>query len=252
MEAMEKLETKQIGFIVVYCVCMFSVIGWRAYHVITRTPRWKEVRWSDPNAMPWEEHKLLMYDKKLGEGKPVVFDEQPEILEGLGYKAELHKDRKKCGEIILGVRLDGTVAGEWSGEFERSEPAKKKYTTLKDRERRYVSNSFRGNIVKRKIYSDEQGQDRSKLYLIARGELLLEEFDYHMRDSHRIRGDVYVTGWMDSDYKVESKLYACWTDWGEALKQRQLEGRRRKEGERADILAPGTVEIFEWEGSPAR
>jgi hypothetical protein len=229
---------------------MFSLVGWRAYRVITRTPRWKQTRWADPNAMPWEEHKWLMYDKKLGEGRPRVFEGQPEILKGLGYKAKLHKEQEKCGQIMLGVRLDGTVAGEWSGDFEQSEPEKKRYTTLKDREKRYASNSFRGNIVKTKIYSDEKGQDNSKLYFIARGELLLEEFDYQMNDSHRIRGHVYVTGWIGSDYKVEGKLYACWTDWGEALKTGRLASQRGKEKDKSDILAPAAVEVLRWEATP--
>lgn len=250
---MEKPGIKQIGVGLLVFLCLASFVSWVIFNLrhLPRPIR-KEIRWSDPDSQPWEERKWLMYDAKLGGGRPAVFEGQPEILEGLGYKAELYKEGQKCGEIKLGVWLDGTVAGEWSGEFERSEPAKKRYTTLKDRERRYVSNSFRGNIVKTKIYSDEQGQDRSKLYLIARGKLLLEEFDYQMRESHTIRGDVYVTGWMDSDYKVEGKLYVCWTDWSEALKQRRSESQRRKESEQADILAPGMVEIFEWEGSPER
>jgi len=249
---MEKPEIKQIGVGIVVLVCMVSLLSWSVYRGCTRGSVREEMRWSDPDALPWEEHKWLMYDAKLGGGRPEVFEGQPEILEGLGYEAKLYKEEETCGEIKLGVWLDGTVAGEWSGEFERSEPAKKRYTTLRDKERRYASNSFRGNIVMTKIYSDEEGQDRSKLYFIARGKLLLEEFDYQMRDSHRIRGDVYVTGWMGSEYDVEGKLYVCWTDWSEALKTRRLARERGEESEELDILAPGTVEVFEWEGTPER
>jgi len=239
-----------LGAGIVVFVCMVSLVSWSVYRGCTRGLMREELRWSDPDALPWEEHKWLMYSEKLGGGRPEVFEGQPEILKGLGYKAKLHKKGETCGEIKLGVRLDGTVEGEWSGEFERSEPAMKRYTTVRNKERRYVSNSFRGNIVRTKIYSDEEGQDRSKLYFIARGELLLEEFDYQMGDSHRIRGDVYVTGWMGSEYNVEGKLYVCWGNlFKEAMKRRSAR-ERGEESEELDILAPGTVEVFEWEGSP--
>jgi hypothetical protein len=205
----------------------------------------EEVRWSDPNALPWQEGEWLMYHTKLGGGKPELFEGQPEIIEGLRYEAKLHREGEEYGDIKLGVRGDGTVAGEWSGEFKRGEPAKKRYTTVRDKQRRYVTNSFRGNIVKTKIYSDEEGEDRSRLYFIARGELLLEVFDYQIRDSRVIMGDIYVTGWMGSDYNVEGKLYVCWTYGDEAVKK-----RRGEESEKLNILAPGTVEVFEWEGTP--
>jgi len=44
----------------------------------------------------------------------------------------------------------------------------------------------------------------------------------------------------------------CWTDWSEALKTRRLARERGEESEELDILAPGTVEVFEWEGTPER
>ncbi len=240
-------------------VCVVAFMGWNVYRGLSRgTMREEvEVRWSDPNAQPWEEKLLreedmLLYDAKPSGGGPETFEGQPEMIGGLRYEAKLHREGEECGEIKLRVRGDGTVAGEWSGEFKKGEPAKKRYTAVRDQQRRYVSNSFRGNIVKTKVYSDEEGEDRSKLYFIARGELLLEEFNYQMRDSRGIRGDVYVTGWMGSEYDVEGKLYVCWGNLiEEAIKRREAR-ERGEESEELDILAPGTVEVFEWEGAPVR
>jgi hypothetical protein len=250
---------KQAALGVVVFVCMVSVVSWSFYRWYSRGMMGKELRWSDPNnTMPWEEKRLLwqedrlvqllLSDVKVGSVGPETFEGQPEIIEGLIYEAKLHRGGEQYGEIKLGVRLDGTVAGEWSGEFKRGEP-EKRYRSLMDKQRRYVSNSFRGNIVKTKIYSDEEGQDRSRLYFIARGELLLEKFDYQMRESRGIRGDVYVTGWMGSDYDVEGKLYLCWTDLVERVKKTWSARGRGEESQESSILTPETVEVFEWEGA---
>jgi len=233
-------------------VCVVAFISWNVYRSLSRGTMREEVRWSDPSAKPWEEREWLMYDVKLGGGKPELFEGQPEIIEGLSYEAKLHKEEETCGEIKLRVRGDGTVAGEWSGEFKRGEPPGKRYTAVRDKQRRYPTNSFRGNIVKTKVYSDEEGEDRSKLYFIASGGLLLEEFDYQMRDSHRIKGSVYVTGWMGSEYNVEGKLYVCWGDLSERVEKMRLARERGEERDASVLFTPGMVEVFEWEGTRVR
>lgn len=251
---------KQAALGVVVFVCIVSVVSWNVYRSLSRGLLREEVRWTDPNnAPPWEEKgllwqedrlvQLLLSDAKPGGVGPETFEGQPEIIEGLRYEAKLHREGEQYGEIKLGVRLDGTVAGEWSGEFKRGEP-EKRYRALRDKQRRYVSNSFRGNIVKTKVYSDEEGQDRSRLYFIARGELLLEVFDYQMRESRGVRGDVYVTGWMGIDYDVEGKLYVCWGNLIERVEKMRLARGRGEESEESGILTPEAVEVFEWEGGP--
>jgi hypothetical protein len=229
-------------------VSVVAFMGWNVYRSLSGGMMWEEVRWADPNnAMPWEEGEWLMYDEKRGGGKPETFEGQPEIIEGLKYESQLRKEGKTYGEIKLRVRGDGTVVGEWSGEFKKGEP-EKRYTVIRDRRGRYPTNSFRGNIVKTKIYSDEEGEDRSKLYFIARGELLLEEFDYKMRDSREIKGDVYVTGWMGSEYDVEGKLYLCWGSLLERVEKMRQTRERGEERDASALLTPGKVEVFEWEG----
>ncbi|UCF43223.1 MAG: hypothetical protein JSV99_11715 [Planctomycetota bacterium] len=244
-----------LGFGIVVLVCMVSLVSWSVYRGCTRGLMREEVRWSDADAMPWEEHKWLMYDEKLGGGRPETYEGQPDIIEGLTYEAELHKGGKTYGEIKLVVRRDGTVAGEWSGEFIKSARTRLKYGAARDKERGHRSNSFKGNIVKTKIYSDEEGQDGSKLYFIAmrRPELLLTEYNYQVREGRSIKEDVYVTGWIGSDYNVEGKLHVCWTDLIEAAKQKRL-ARELGDGGEGSVLfaAPDMAEVFEWEGTPER
>ena len=240
------LAAALLGFL-----CVVAFISWNVYRSFSRGAMHEEVRWSDPDAMPWEEREWLMYDAKRGGGEPELFEGQPEIVGGLRYEAKLHRGEEEYGEIELRVRGDGTVEGKWNGEFRRGE-LEKRYTTMGDKQRRHAANSFRGNIVKTKIYRDEEGEDRSKLYFIASGGLLLEEFDYQMRDSHRIRGTVYVTGWMGSDYSVEGKQYGCWMDFIEQMGKMRPAKQGGEERKELDLFAPGTVEVFEWEGTPVR
>jgi len=180
-------------------------------------------RCADPNALPWEEHGLLRKQTVLGDGlgdRRITYDEQPKITEPIGYKAKVYQQGNPCGEIHFAIFPNGTVNGSWSADYKTRSPGAH-YITKADKTSRYASNSFRGNIAPSKIYKDEHGEDPSKLYFITEGSFLL----YERRSDSRIRGHIYVTGWIDSEFNASGKLTL-------------------------GSISEGVFQIFEWEAKP--
>jgi len=153
-------------------------------------------RYSDPNAYPWEEGHLFIKKQLDGYnmgGRRPPFRAQPKIDNKLHYKAEVYDGDEQRGQIALIIRKDGDALSGWSGDFRIKG---KRYTTVKG------ANSFEGNIAPLKVYEDEDGKDRSKLYVITQGFFHLQE----LKEDKSFSGIAYVTGWIDRDYNAEGKL----------------------------------------------
>ncbi len=176
-------------------------------------------KYSDPNAMPWEETFLIREESLYGYGlhtRQMYSPEQPKFTKTTIFKAKVYQKRYKRGEIAFHITRQGDIEGSWSADFtigKRHSPQWINYTTLDRTTSRYPPNTFRGNIAPSKIYQDEYGQDKSKLYFITKGQYLLKAHDLRTNDTRRISGGIYVTGWIDPNYNVTGELYltSMWT-----------------------------------------
>ena len=169
-------------------------------------------KYSDPNAMPWDENFLIRNKDLYAYGlhtRQIYSPEQPKITKTIGFKAQVYQKRYKRGEIVFYINPQGDIEGSWSADFtigQRHSPQQINYTTFDLTTGRYPPNTFRGNVAPSKIYQDENGQDKSKLYFITKGEYRLKAHDLRTNDVRDISGDIYVTGWIDPNYNATGEL----------------------------------------------
>ena len=100
------------------------------------------------------------------------------------------------GEIYLLIRPDGTVTGQWHGYYYK---ARKIHYDI-------IGANFVGSIYSSNIYSDQNGQDPSKLYFLTRGKYLMQETNPDRRRVTNKGGYNYVRGWIGTDYKVTGEI----------------------------------------------
>ena len=162
-------------------------------------------RYSDPNAQPWKEGHLFIRKNldayEMGGRRP-PFPSQPELPPGLRYHAKVYAGASARGEIDLTVATDGDAWGTWAGEFELGG---RRYKVTVQRKDFYKDdeNIFNGNTAPLKIYEDERGIDKSKLYVITSGPICLKDVQ---EEETRIEGAAYITCWISKDLTAEGKL----------------------------------------------
>jgi hypothetical protein len=162
-------------------------------------------RYSDPNALPWEEGHLFIGQTLDGYGmggRRPSFRAQPRLEEGLRYVTEVYDDDEPRGEIRLSILEDGDARARWAGDFTIGS---KHYTAVMKQGSGIQTNMnlLKGNIAPLKIYQDENGRDRSRLYVITKGFFHLEESE----KEESVSGIAYVTAWINKDYTAEGSLW---------------------------------------------
>lgn len=175
-------------------------------------------RYSDPEAYPWEEGHLFI-DKTLDSydvgGRRPPFPSQPGLTEPIRYTADVYGGNERRGRIKLIIRTDGDVSGSWTADFMKRSGVKELYETVRESKKGERVNIFNGNIAPLKIYKDQRGEDKSKLYFITMGSFLLRE----RMDGWTIGGTIYVTGWIDKDYNAAGELALLGYKDGEPFEQ---------------------------------
>lgn len=157
--------------------------------------------WLDPFAlmkgqkgnMPWNEEDRLV---RPGEAIKPPKEGQPKISDNLLFAAETMQNDEKAGKVEIYVLTDGRIRGGWGGEYN---PKPKIMWEV-------FEGDFKGNIDPSKIYSDENGEDRSKLYFIARGNFLILETNSDSGIVRNLKGKIYVTGWLDQEYTASGNV----------------------------------------------
>ena len=145
--------------------------------------------------MPWEEWRLR---EKSTKPVPECSEEQAELSEALGYHVniELSGSSESRGEIRLTIHPSGKVIGLWSGNYYNRD--KVNFDVQ--------GGSFAGRVYPGKIYRDENGEDASKLYFLAKGKFAIHETDFSKDRFHIRVGDIYVRGWLDTDHRITSEI----------------------------------------------
>jgi len=168
--------------------------------VVFLVPRYMKATAKDPDLCydlkPWKEWRL-----REGSEKPIpeISAEQPALTEELTFDTNL-KDKESGeprGELAVYIGTDGGVGGNWSGLY------------YKGRKRSFqiMGGLFGGRVYPGKIYRDETGEeDPTKLYLMAGGEFMMQEADTEKGRLLNIGGDIYVQGWLDSEYVLSGEV----------------------------------------------
>ena len=145
---------------------------------------------------PWRQwHKMqVKLNKKKSLGLPSV--EQPQLSEPLKIHAKVLQDGKKRGNISIALLDDGTVKGGWAGEF----------SVKKDVDFQVVNCNFKGRVDPKQLYIDDEGEDPSKLFFIAKGHFSILEFNDDSGKVRHLMGDLYVRGWLGVDNAVSGEI----------------------------------------------
>jgi len=144
---------------------------------------------------PWRQwHDMRVRLRKGPLGHPTA--EQPQLSKPLEVRTEPVQDGKDRGEIKVVMLHDGTVQGDWGGQFFVS----------KDVDFQVMSCSFKGTVDPEQLYSDEQGEDPSRLFFITKGGFSILETNDDTGRVRNIMGEIYVRGWLSVDNAVEGEI----------------------------------------------
>lgn len=141
---------------------------------------------------PWEEWRLRETSEKPAE---TPFEEQPDISKRLEYNVRVLLQDESRGKLLLVIQPDGSVKGGWSGRYRETDKT----------DHDIQGSGFNGFVCPLKTYQDENGEDPSKLYFIAKGTFMIHEND--SKSKMRISaGDLYLVGWLESDHSINGEL----------------------------------------------
>ena len=173
-------------------VIVIAIAAYMYYLQFGRTEKLPESD-SAGNVLPWKEENLLVKD---GEAIERPTDKQIDIANGLNCDLNVGIDGEEGGELEFAINPDGSCWGNWHGTFYDSK--KVNYDIMQG--------DCKGNIASSKIYKDQNGEDASKLYLIAKGKYLIAENDFKKGKLQHRGGTFYVTGWVNRDHSVTGKI----------------------------------------------
>lgn len=145
---------------------------------------------------PWKEWRLREASPKP---EQELSAEQPDITELLRFDTNLSdKDSNKPrGELGLAIGPDGSVSGRWYGIYHKG----------RTRSFQILGGNFEGKVYRAKIYRSETGEeDPTKLYLMAKGEFLVQEADSEKGRVYNSAGDIYVRGWLSPEYTLTGEV----------------------------------------------
>jgi len=141
---------------------------------------------------PWKEWRIRQASQKP---RQEPSDEQPDITKLLRFDTNLRDEDGNMprGELALAIVSDGSVSGRWYGTYHKE----------RTRSFQIMGGDFEGKVWPRKIYRSETGkEDLSKLYLMAKGEFLVQESDSEKGRVYNSVGDIYVRGWLSPEYHL--------------------------------------------------
>lgn len=143
---------------------------------------------------PWEEEsRLLQQGQQLSDS---LSPDQPVIDKTIILKANVKEAANDRG-LNITINPDGTVIGRYNADYNRGTNPKMNYN---------MNAEFKGNFDPSNIYFDEQGSDRSKLFFLTKGEMLIVEMNFTADTTAYNTQDIYVTGWINPDYTAKGRL----------------------------------------------
>jgi len=186
------------GIVLLMMLLLVIVLGVLVYFFGIRPEDRKTRRMQEksPDKYPWVEEFRL--HKPGEETQQLPSAKQPDITETIILKGKVNQERDERGKIAMIITPDGTVDGSWGADYSTASP--RIDCTV-------MSAKFKGNTDPSKIYSDEYGEDLSKLYIITKGKYLILETNFDTGKVRKLSGYIYVTGWIDPGYFAFGRLH---------------------------------------------
>lgn len=167
---------------------------------------------SSHEVLPWEKKKSLL--KREQEANTDVSEGQPVINRNIFIEATVEQSNT-TGDFIVTISPDGRVAGSWYADYNKGTNPRMNYV---------MNARFKGNVDPTVVFFDENGEDLTKLFFIAKGEISILASNFSGGGIQNSIQKIWVTGWLDPDYKAK--------------------------GEMMLITGRNTYQTFNWESTP--
>ena len=196
-------QANRPGLVLLMMLLLVIVLGVIVYFfgIYPEDRKTRRIQEQSPDQYPWVEEwriKHLELRKPRDHEERELSDEQPHITETIVFKTRVWQQGEEQGQIYFVINPDGTVKGEWGADYE----------TISPRVHCAVINAgFKGNIDPSKIYSDEEREDRSRLYIITKGKYLTLETNYETNKVRKINGNIYMVGWLSPDLSAFGQVH---------------------------------------------
>ena len=116
---------------------------------------------------------------------------------------------------VVARSADGNVQGGWNADYTKGRKPKMNYV---------MNAEFEGNIDPTVMFFDENGDDPTKLFIIAKGKIRILATNYDNGKIQPSVQDIWISGWVGKD--------------------------QRAKGEMLLIMDKELYQTFNWKGSP--
>jgi hypothetical protein len=147
-------------------------------------------------AVPWRQWHDIYVRTEKGHPPGEPTEHQAQIPKTLQIVAEPDEDGRQRGRLDLVILPDGSVRGHWGGQF----------IIRKDVDFQVMGCNFKGLVDPEQVYSDEQGEDPSKLFFIAKGPFVILETNDDNGKVRKLSGNIYVRGWLSVDNLIDGEI----------------------------------------------
>jgi hypothetical protein len=177
-------------FLLIAFVIAALIVGYQSY---------KKKHAPDPDTTmdmaPWKE--LQMREKSEKPPTPIS-EKQAKIPDLVQYEAYVYMPGTTTprGDVTLIIASEEQIGGSWSGTFSND----------KNDNFDVQAGRFEGKFFPGKIYSDDKGQDLSKLYFLAKGKFVIHKVTGETKNYRIFAGDIYVRGWLSPDLSLTGEI----------------------------------------------
>lgn len=183
------------GYVLLLCLLLLVVFGTLFWYKRSHGPAYQMGKGKSDIEVPWRQwHKIQVRLRKGPLGPPTA--EQPQVSKALSVAAKPNEDTQQRGQMKLFILPDGTVEGGWYGQFNIS----------KEVDFQVMGCQFKGLVDPEQVYSDEQGEDPSRLFFIAKGRFTILETNDDSGKVRKLSGNIYVRGWLGLDNLMEGEI----------------------------------------------
>lgn len=149
---------------------------------------------SSHEVMPWEHEESLLTSGEVPNARP--YEDQPSIENGIYIEATVEQSNT-IRDFIVRINPDGTVQGRWNADYNKGNNPRMNYV---------MSAEFEGNIDPTVIFFDENGDDPTKLFMIAKGDIHILETNFDNGKVQNSLQDIWISGWVDKDKKAKGRM----------------------------------------------
>ena len=149
---------------------------------------------SSHEVLPWEhKEKLLTSDEAPYTS---TSEDQPSIENGIFIEATV-KQSQTARDFIININPYGSVQGGWYADYSKGRKPRMNYV---------MNAGFAGNIDPTVMFFDENGDDPTKLFIIAKGEISILATNYDSGQIQTSIQDIWISGWVNKDQRAKGEM----------------------------------------------